>query len=258
MDDPPNPPASSGSKTFGIHKFNPQYCLGSGAQREDRRRGYEDLYEDDQLGEELNEEARVWRVMLDEGSKRDAKAFQGLRDHLDVDLVFSGLFAAVVTSFVVQSSQALQPDHAQIGASLLVEMIAVQRAIANGSPVDDVPSSKLELDTVTASALDYWTNRFWYLSLILGLLAAFLAFIVRGWLYAFDSDVYGSSKRRALVRHYRWLGLKRWNVGTIVLLLPTLLHASMLLFFIGLGLDLRLFDVSIALIALLFPLELTG
>ena len=28
MEDPPNPPASSGSKTFGIHKFNPEYCLG--------------------------------------------------------------------------------------------------------------------------------------------------------------------------------------------------------------------------------------
>ena len=106
MDDPPNPPASSGSKTFGIHKFNPEYCLGelsscfclsfahcspvtgSGAQREDRRRGYEDKYEDDALGEELGDNARIWRVMLDEGRANDAVMLQRFRDHLDVDLVF--------------------------------------------------------------------------------------------------------------------------------------------------------------------------
>ncbi|KAL1700523.1 hypothetical protein EV121DRAFT_213990 [Schizophyllum commune] len=212
----------------------------------DDRRGYEGKYEDDPLGEELGEESRVWRVLLDEGSKRDAKAFQGLRDHLDVDLVFSGLFAAVVTTFVVQLSQSLQPDYAEINAALLVEMVAVQRAMAKGESVDDVRRSKLGPGDVTASGLDYWASRFWYLSLLLGLFAAFLAFI------AYDSDVYGSPKRRALVRHYRRIGLERWHVGLIVLILPTLLHASMLLFFIGLTLYIRRFDTPMAYLAIAF------
>ncbi|KAL1685520.1 hypothetical protein GGG16DRAFT_34347, partial [Schizophyllum commune] len=216
------------------------------------RRGYEGKYEDDPLGEELGEESRVWRVLLDQESKRDAKAFQGLRDHLDVDLVFSGLFAAVVTTFVVRLSQSLQPDYAEISAALLVEMVAVQRAMAKGESVDDVRPSKLGPGDVTASGLDYWASRFWYLSLLLGLFAAFLAFIVRGWLHAYDSDVYGSPKRRALVRHYRRIGLERWHVGLIVLILPTLLHASMLLFFIGLTLYIRRFDTPMAYLAIAF------
>ena len=62
--------------------------IGSGAQREDRRRGYEDKYEDDALGEELGDNARIWRVMLDEGRANDAAMLQRFRDHLDVDLVF--------------------------------------------------------------------------------------------------------------------------------------------------------------------------
>ena len=62
--------------------------IGSGAQREDRRRGYEDKYEDDALGEELGDDARIWRVMLDEGRVSDAAMLQRFRDHLDVDLVF--------------------------------------------------------------------------------------------------------------------------------------------------------------------------
>ena len=54
----------------------------------DERRGYEEKYEDDALGEELGEGARVWYMFLEEGSEHDTRAFQGLRDHLDVDLVF--------------------------------------------------------------------------------------------------------------------------------------------------------------------------
>ncbi|KAI5829731.1 hypothetical protein K523DRAFT_416504 [Schizophyllum commune Tattone D] len=224
---------------------------GGPQDRDDyERRGYEERYEDDALGEELGEGARVWYMFLEEGSQHDTKAFQGLRDHLDVDLVFSGLFAAVVTTCVVQSSQALQPDHAEISASLLSEMIAVQRAMANRSPVNDVPPSKLQPGAVTASALDYWTNRLWYLSLLLTLFAAFLAFVVRGWLYAYDNYVHGSPKRRALTRHYRRMGLDHWHVGPIVLILPTLLHASMLVFSVGLTLNLRRFDVPMANLAI--------
>ena len=51
-------------------------------------RGYTDKYEDDRLGEELGNDARVWRVLIDEGRDFDAAMLQRFRDHLDVDLVF--------------------------------------------------------------------------------------------------------------------------------------------------------------------------
>ena len=40
------------------------------------------------MGEELGDNARIWRVMLDEGRANDAAMLQRFRDHLDVDLVF--------------------------------------------------------------------------------------------------------------------------------------------------------------------------
>ena len=40
------------------------------------------------MGEELGDDARIWRVMLDEGRANDAAMLQRFRDHLDVDLVF--------------------------------------------------------------------------------------------------------------------------------------------------------------------------
>ncbi|KAL1697756.1 hypothetical protein EV121DRAFT_274879, partial [Schizophyllum commune] len=203
MDDPQNLPASSGGKTFGIHKFNPEYCLGSGAQREDRRRGYEDKYEDDAMYEELGDDARIWRVMLDEGRANDAAMLQRFRDHLDVDLVFAGLFSAVLTTFVAQTSQA-PSDTGDTTIALLLEIIAIH------------------------------------------LLAAFGAVVVRQWLQEYESDITGPPKRRALVRHYRHVGLKLYKVHLIVPILPMLLHVSLLLFFIGLTLYVRQSDRSMS------------
>ena len=70
--------------------WSSEMWLPTGAEqaRENRRRGYEDKYEDDALGEELGDEARIWRVMLDEGRIEDTAMLQRFRDHLDVDLVF--------------------------------------------------------------------------------------------------------------------------------------------------------------------------
>ncbi|KAL1711925.1 hypothetical protein EV715DRAFT_214620 [Schizophyllum commune] len=242
MDDPQNPPASSGSKTFVIHKYNPEYCQGSGAQREDRRRGYEDKYEDDALGEELGDDARIWRVMLDEGRANDAAMLQRFRDHLDVDLVFAGLFSAVLTTFVAQTSQT-PSDTGDTTIALLLELIAIQRAWANNPRVNDVASFSLPPPSPTPSP---WINRCWFLSLIFSLLAAFGAVIVRQWLQEYESDVTGPPKRRALVRHYRRVGLENYKVHLIVPILPMLLHVSLLLFFIGLTLYVRQSDRSMS------------
>ncbi|KAL1725735.1 hypothetical protein EV714DRAFT_220732 [Schizophyllum commune] len=250
MDDPQNPPASGGSKTFGIHKYNPEYCLGersscfclpfahcspsigSGAQREDRRRGYEDKYEDDPPYEELGDNARIWRVMLDEGRANDAAMLQRFRDHLDVDLVFAGLFSAVLTTFVVQTSQT--PSSAgDTTIALLLEIIAIQRAWADNPRVNDVASFSLPPPSPSPSP---WINRCWYLSLIFSLLAAFGAVVVRQWLQEYESDIHGPPRQRALVRHYRRVGLEKYKVHLIVPILPMLLHVSLLLFFIGLTL----------------------
>ncbi|KAL1751020.1 hypothetical protein FB107DRAFT_222821 [Schizophyllum commune] len=257
MDDPPNPPASSGSKTFGIHKFNPEYCLGSGAQRDDRRRGYEDKYEDDALGEELGDNARIWRVMLDEGRANDAAMLQRFRDHLDVDLVFAGLFSAVLTTFVAQTSQT-PSDTGDTTIALLLELIAIQRAWANNPRVNDVASFSLPPPSPTPSP---WINRCWFLSLIFSLLAAFGAVVVRQWLQEYESDITGPPKRRALVRHYRRVGLEKYKVHLIVPILPMLLHVSLLLFFVGLTLYVRQSDRSmsngiIALTAMIYGVYL--
>ncbi|KAL1733481.1 hypothetical protein EV714DRAFT_269790 [Schizophyllum commune] len=215
-------------------------------QRRPNPYDYEQKYAEDEYGEELGSNARFWHVLLDEGRIYDAELVDGWRETLDVLLVFTGLFSAVVTAFVVQSSQALKPDYAQISVSLLAEMMALQRAWASGSSIDDVPRSSFALDAVTASALDYWCNGLWYTSLALSMSAALMAVLIKQWLLAYRSNVSGTPKHQALARQFRLIGVERWNVPLIVGLLPMLLHIALLLFFVGLALYVFTFDSAIA------------
>ncbi|KAK0441041.1 hypothetical protein EV421DRAFT_2020087 [Armillaria borealis] len=142
----------------------------------------------------------------------DANMVEEIRDNVDVLLVFAGLFSAVVTTFVVQTSQSLQADYAQASASLLFELLLVQRAIANGSPVDTVPVSSLNPQTVfVPTATDVWVNGLWFTSLFLSLTTAL----------------------------YRYLGFQKWRVEVIIGVLPVLMHLALALFFIGLSLFLH-------------------
>ncbi|TRM67314.1 hypothetical protein BD626DRAFT_564286 [Schizophyllum amplum] len=230
--------------TFGLKK---------GPRRQPRTTNpydYEQKYEEDAYGEELNPNARFWRVLLDEGQVYDTEMIEGWRDTLDVLLVFAGLFSAVVTTFVVQSSTALRSDYAQISANLLVELIAIQRAWASGLPIDSIPPSQVSIDVVTSSALDHWCNGFWFTSLALSLSAALMAVLVKQWLQAYNSNVSGTPKHQALVRQFRLLGVERWNVPLIVGLLPMLLHLSLLLFFVGLSLYVIALDTTIAAVVI--------
>ncbi|KAL1757541.1 hypothetical protein FB107DRAFT_209098 [Schizophyllum commune] len=190
---------------------------------------YEQKYEEDDYGDELGSNARFWRVLLDEGQAYDAEMIEGWRDTLDVLLVF-----------------ALQPDYAAISVSLLAEIVSLQRALDSGTPSGSVPRSSLALDAITATALDYWCNAFWFISLALSLSAALMSVLIKQWLQAYSSNVSGTPRNQALVRQFRLIGVERWNVPLIVGILPMLLHISLLLFFVGLSLYLFTFDTIIA------------
>ncbi|KAL1755117.1 hypothetical protein FB107DRAFT_214210, partial [Schizophyllum commune] len=211
---------------------------------------YERIYEEEDYGEELGPNAPFWRVFLEESEVYDKELVEGWRDSLDVLLVFAGLFSAVLITLLVQSSLALQPDYAYISASLMIELIAVQRAWARGSAVDDVPPSGVTLESVTATSLDYWCNGLWYTSLALSLSVALLAVLVKEWIQAYASSTSGDPKNQALVRQFRFSGIERWNVPLIIGFLPTLLHLALFLFFVGLSIYTFTFDQTIAWVVL--------
>ncbi|KAK0463654.1 uncharacterized protein EV420DRAFT_1242628, partial [Desarmillaria tabescens] len=201
---------------------------------------YEDRFPEDPMYEETVPNARVWRTCQEESAVHDANMVEEFRDNVDVLLVFAGLFSAVVTTFVVQTSQSLQADYAKASASILFELLLVQRAIANGSSVDTIPVSSLNPQTtLVPSATDVWVNGLWITSLFLSLTTALVAVLVKQWLHHYIVLPSGTPRDRCFVRQYRYMGFQKWHVGVIVGLLPVLMHLALALFFIGLSLFLH-------------------
>ncbi len=209
---------------------------------------YEQKFPEDKRHEEMGPTARVWRTYLEECAPFDIEMVEGWRDGLDVLLVFvstiserliipslieekAGLFSAVVTTFVAQTSQSLQVDYSQVTASLLVELISVQRSAANGSLVNDVPRSDLTFRPTTS---DSWVNGLWFTSLSLSLTTALFAVLTKQWIHQYMSVPSGTPQDRCRVRQFRYMGLQQWRVAFIIGLLPVLMSVSLAVFLVGL------------------------
>ncbi|KAK0226587.1 hypothetical protein IW262DRAFT_1294758 [Armillaria fumosa] len=196
---------------------------------------YEDKYPEDKIYEETAPNARVWRTYVDESTNHDVRMVRESRDSVDVLLVFAGLFSAVVTTFIAQTSQNLQADYAQVSASLLFEMVLIQRAIANGSSLDNVPFSSLSPYTkFTPATTGVWVNGLWFTSLSLSLATALVAMLVKQWLHRYLALPSGTPQERSHVRQYRYGGFQKWHVLVIIGLLPGLMHLALGIFFVGL------------------------
>ncbi len=113
----------------------------------------------------------------------------------------------------------------------------VQRAIANGSPVETIPVSSLNPQTIfVPTGTDVWVNGLWFTSLFLSLTTALVAVLVKQWLHHYVVLPSGTPRDRCCVRQYRYLGFQKWRVEVIVGVLPVLMHLALALFFIGLSL----------------------
>ncbi|PBK88552.1 hypothetical protein ARMGADRAFT_937155, partial [Armillaria gallica] len=194
-------------------------------------RDYKARYPPDPYGQEMSDKARIWSIYNEEAADFDANMLAEWRDTIDVLLVFAGLFSAVLTTFVVQTSQSMQPDYNQASAILLLEIL--KTTASNGSQIS-IPSSPTDFFSVSRS--DEWVNSLWFVSLTLSLITALVAVLVKQWLHQYVTIVSDSSAReRARIRHLRYAGLQTWQVPMIIGLLPILLHASLALFFAGLA-----------------------
>ncbi|KAE9407264.1 hypothetical protein BT96DRAFT_758470, partial [Gymnopus androsaceus JB14] len=193
---------------------------------------YEHIFPEDPFLEETGPNARVWRTYLAESAIFDGNMVGEARDGLDAMLVFAGLFSAVVTSFLVQTSQNLQVDYTQVSAALLYELV---RAAAEGASANmTVPSSLNPNAKFVPNTLDVWVNGLWVVSLALSLVVALASVLIKQWLHRYMSLRSGTPGERSHVRHYRFGGFETWQVLTIIGSLPVIMHISLALFLAGL------------------------
>ncbi|KAK0227233.1 hypothetical protein EDD85DRAFT_734679, partial [Armillaria nabsnona] len=177
----------------------------------------------------------VWRAYLDESWNHDTQIFGTQRGELNILLVFAGLFSAIATAFISQSSANLLPDYHQMSALLLFEQINIQCTLANGTSLDHIISSGVDPTApFTPKYSDSVINGLWFASLSLSLLISFVAILADQWHCHYLKPVDGDPQVRARSRHFGYKGLINSSLTTMVGFLPFMLGQSLDLFFISL------------------------
>lgn len=149
--------------------------------------------------------------------------------------VQAGLFSAVVSTLLVQATQNLQVNYTEVTASLMFELVQIQRAVAVGTSVTAVPTSLLNPTTkVKPDNLNVWTNGLWGISLSLSLSVALATVLVKQWLHRYLAVHSGTPRDRSHTRQFRYTGFEKWQVLNIIGVLPVIMHISLAFFLVGL------------------------
>ena len=160
---------------------------------------------------------------------RKARQSEQYPAHLTPLTTQAALFASFLSTFLIQTISLLQPD--PLGAIqdiLLYQTLVMQNRTSEPyvAPVFSPPPYAVAV------------NALFFASLGIVLVAAFLCMLVKGWIRELDRKLRGipDLEKRAVVKELREQGLARWRLPEMITILPSLIHISLVLFFIGLAL----------------------
>ncbi|KAH7092796.1 hypothetical protein BKA62DRAFT_65989 [Auriculariales sp. MPI-PUGE-AT-0066] len=191
---------------------------------------HERRYPPDKYGEEHGPNARLFKIYRDRVTEKDEDLVNGWNDTINFMLVFAGLFSAVLTALLIESSKRLQPDYSKVTAVALLAILAHLQGAEHSSI--DLPTAPFQPDNDAR-----WINGLWFTSLMLALIVSLLSILVKQWLVQYMSLMRSSAED---AQHWAWRhsalrrGLSKWGVEPFISLLAVLLHISLFLFFIGL------------------------
>ncbi|KAI0260426.1 hypothetical protein BC834DRAFT_544275 [Gloeopeniophorella convolvens] len=176
----------------------------------------------------------IFSMYLDKAQKVDDDKAENWRRSAESILTFTGLFSGTVASFILSSYQSLQPDP-NTATQLLLAQISQQLSPSNNT---DIPSPSVILDqsSFRPSHSAVAINVIWFLSLTLSLTCALGATLMHQWTLRYLQITRRNSAphTRACIRGYLARGVDRSRFSVLVEALPTLLLASIFLFFAGL------------------------
>ncbi|KZP12390.1 hypothetical protein FIBSPDRAFT_158698, partial [Athelia psychrophila] len=189
--------------------------------------------------------AKVWSAYLSETAHYDSALVESWTRDMDGILIFAGLFSAIVTAMIVESYKTLMPDPGDRTVALLVQIS--QQFGGNVSTVN-IP----DINSFQPSSSALRVNIFWFFSLSLGLTCALVATLVQQWARSYLHAVQRrpAPQKKARIRSYLYQGMQQFGMPAVVESIPTLLHASVFLFFAGLVDFLYSINRAVALVIL--------
>ncbi|KAI0060524.1 hypothetical protein BV25DRAFT_1858781, partial [Artomyces pyxidatus] len=178
----------------------------------------------------------LWSLYLSEADKSDKRLAETVKESTDGILIFTGLFSATTSAFIIESYKDLQPDPGDMTVHLLAQ-ISQQLAGGYNSTQSPFPSHSIPSNAAfRPSASTLRVNILWFLSLLLSLTCALSATLMQQWMRSYLARARNrdSTSRRGPVHAYVFSGVVSFRMIGAIELLPALLHASVFLFLAGL------------------------
>ncbi|KAF8202018.1 hypothetical protein K438DRAFT_1965469 [Mycena galopus ATCC 62051] len=161
-----------------------------------------------------DKKSTFWTSYMKLADEHDKEFKEKHITHLDTTLIFSGLFSAVVSAFIIQ----IQPQF--------------------------VPGQPTPIQIVVAQSL-------LYITMFTTLLAAFFAVLGKQWIMYYQAaGSRGTIEERGLERQRKLDGLQRWKFDTVLQMFPLLLQIALAKFSIALCIYLWTIHPPIAIIVL--------
>ncbi|KAJ7056105.1 hypothetical protein C8F01DRAFT_1062319 [Mycena amicta] len=175
--------------------------------------------------------AKLWSVYVNEAEKYDKSLVESWKSDMEGMLIFAGLFSASLTAFIVESYKTLVADSGDSTVQLLSQISLQLAAASNGTVFKDPALIPFKAPT---SALV--CNALWFISLGLSLACALVATLLEQWAREFlhRADMRSAPVVRARMYSFLYYGMRRFRMHTVVDVIPSLLHASLIFFFAGL------------------------
>ena len=157
------------------------------------------------------------------------------------------MFSAVSSAFVIAVQSKLEPDtSARSEAYLRAILISLDRSVAPGEALATPPPwSGPPAEIVTTSDL-------LYASLLMSLLAAFVAMLGKQWLNQYLRHTGGSMVERCGDRQRKFDGLEKWPFRLFIESLPIMLQIALLLLACGLSRYMWSINTSVARVVISF------
>ncbi|KAF9778912.1 hypothetical protein BJ322DRAFT_1113791 [Thelephora terrestris] len=190
------------------------------------------------LGEAgANPKARFHYMFQREVEEHDQDLEKKYDEDLNTTLIFSGLFSAVASAFIIDIQSELSPDYEQAN-NVLLEMLL------NATTGTLPPNS--------AASIPRWNGPdpvvvqvqcILYATLCAALLAAFLAMLGKQWLSRYkENETRGSAADRSRLRERKLTGIGTWKLHLVLESLPLILQFA--LFLLGFALSRYLWEVN--------------
>ncbi|KAI9453858.1 hypothetical protein BJY52DRAFT_1287207 [Lactarius psammicola] len=192
-----------------------------------------------------DESSHLFSLYLSYAEKHDKQQTENWKAGADGILVFTGLFAAALATFVIDSYKSLLPDTGRNTVDILTQ---ISRQLSNESQAS-AQASVPPLSSFRPSTSAVWINALWFPE---------SPTLQQHWArrYLHLTQPQCAVHKRARIRSFFAEGVNRFHIAFAVEAIPALLHTSVFLFLTGLVIS--LFTIHHTIAWIIFAATIVG